>query len=401
MALDEFLLWVNGEVATTRRPRVTSKPSRPSPSTFKMGGSQSKDTDQTLTSMIDDATGTKFIYVPFKSGGEAAVQLAGGHIDSNTNNPNENIGQWKAGMVKPLCVFSPKRLARGSEGHADHGLVRHSDMQGSWHPGRSVPACRAQSGCPPDVPAERGGVLRGAEESQRDAGVEGIYRAHFADRALSDRRGTASVHRPTTRRRRTRCSSGKAGSFASCGEPSRRSLIAPARSTRSSGGDDVMTSRFAGRDRDCDRDCGPRRSLRRRAARSNTASAGASAGPEPGTFPFYVGLLVVAASVGNLVEPGAAPRRGAAVRRRVAGRARIAAFLLARWCFRRRFAFPWPLRCEGALSHLRHAVAGRLSVAAFGDRRRCGTSVVLLSRARAGVQGAAPKGPLEAALRLY
>ncbi len=51
--------------------------------------------------------------MPFKSGGEAAVQLAGGHIDSNTNNPSESIGQWKGGLVAPLCVFSAKRLAPG------------------------------------------------------------------------------------------------------------------------------------------------------------------------------------------------------------------------------------------------------------------------------------------------
>ena len=88
---------------------------------FKMGGSQSKDTDQTLTSMIQDATGAKFIYVPFKSGGEAAVQLAGGHIDSNVNNPNENIGQWKAGMVKPLCVFSPAAPAPRAKVFEDKG----------------------------------------------------------------------------------------------------------------------------------------------------------------------------------------------------------------------------------------------------------------------------------------
>ncbi len=83
------------------------------PMGFKMGGSQSKDTDQTLTMMIQEATGAKMIYVPFQGGSAAAVQLAGGHIDSNVNNPNENIGQWKAGQVKPLCVFSPVRLAKG------------------------------------------------------------------------------------------------------------------------------------------------------------------------------------------------------------------------------------------------------------------------------------------------
>jgi tripartite-type tricarboxylate transporter receptor subunit TctC len=111
LALDEFLLWVKGDApyadAKSYLEAVKAKPMG-----FKMGGSQSKDTDQTLTSMIQDATGAKMIYVPFQGGSAAAVQLAGGHIDSNVNNPNENIGQWKAGQVKPLCVFSPARLAK-------------------------------------------------------------------------------------------------------------------------------------------------------------------------------------------------------------------------------------------------------------------------------------------------
>ena len=114
LALDEFLIWVNGNSpyndAKTYIDAVKAKPG-----SFKMAGSQSKDTDQTLTAMIQDATGAKWIYVPFQGGGAAATQLAGGHVDSNTNNPNENIGQWKAGQVKPLCVFSPVRLAKGKE----------------------------------------------------------------------------------------------------------------------------------------------------------------------------------------------------------------------------------------------------------------------------------------------
>ena len=63
--------------------------------------------------IISEATGAKFTYIPFKSGGDAAIQLAGAHIDANVTNPNENIGQWKANMVRPLCVFSPNRMAAG------------------------------------------------------------------------------------------------------------------------------------------------------------------------------------------------------------------------------------------------------------------------------------------------
>ena len=98
LALDEFLIWVNAK--SPYKDAKSFIEAAKKPEGLKMGGSQSKDTDQTLASMISAATGAKFTYIPFKSGGEAAVQLAGGHIDANINNPSENIGQWKASMVR-------------------------------------------------------------------------------------------------------------------------------------------------------------------------------------------------------------------------------------------------------------------------------------------------------------
>ena len=98
---------------------------------LRMGGSQSKDVDQTLTSLISEVTGAKFTYIPFKSGSEAAVQLSGGHIDANTNNPSENLGQWKANMVRPLCVFSAKRVPAGPKVTKDMG----------WS---DIPTCKEQ-----------------------------------------------------------------------------------------------------------------------------------------------------------------------------------------------------------------------------------------------------------------
>jgi tripartite-type tricarboxylate transporter receptor subunit TctC len=135
MALDEFLLWVNAK-APYKDAKSYIEAAKAKPETLKMGGSQSKDTDQTITSLIEEATGTKFIYVPFNGGGTAVVQLAGGHIDSNTNNPNENVGQWKAGMVKPLCVFSPTRLQAGPKVTGDMG----------WS---DIPTCK-EAGIPVD-----------------------------------------------------------------------------------------------------------------------------------------------------------------------------------------------------------------------------------------------------------
>ncbi|HET9751026.1 MAG TPA: tripartite tricarboxylate transporter substrate-binding protein, partial [Casimicrobiaceae bacterium] len=133
MAVDEFILWVNGK-SDFKTAKAYIDAAKAKPDTLKMGGSQSKDTDQTLTSQITAATGAKFLYVPFKSGGEAAVQLAGGHIDSNTNNPSESLGQWKGGLVTPLCVFSAKRLAAGPKITATMG----------WS---DIPTC-AESGIP-------------------------------------------------------------------------------------------------------------------------------------------------------------------------------------------------------------------------------------------------------------
>ncbi len=109
MAVDEFLLWTYQD-APFKDVKSLIESARAKNGAFKMGGSQAKDTDHILTKEIERATGVQFTYVPFKSGGEVAVQLAGAHVEANTNNPQENIGQWRAGKVRPLCVFSPQRL---------------------------------------------------------------------------------------------------------------------------------------------------------------------------------------------------------------------------------------------------------------------------------------------------
>ena len=125
--------------------------------------SQSKDTDQTLTSMITAATGAKFIYVPFKSGGEAAVQLAGGHIDSNVNNPNENIGQWKAGDGARRCASSApsgwpraRRSPRTWAGPTSRPARKPASPSSSYQMPRTV---WLPAGVPADAVAFYAGVL--------------------------------------------------------------------------------------------------------------------------------------------------------------------------------------------------------------------------------------------------
>jgi tripartite-type tricarboxylate transporter receptor subunit TctC len=119
LASDEFILWVNGKSDFKTAAEFIAKAK--DDAGMKVGGSQSKDVDQILTSMINDATGSKLGYIPFKSGGEAAVQLAGEHIAANVNNPSENLGQWQAGMVKPLCVFKGEKLKGDGKVAGDMG----------------------------------------------------------------------------------------------------------------------------------------------------------------------------------------------------------------------------------------------------------------------------------------
>jgi putative tricarboxylic transport membrane protein len=120
MAQDEFLLWVKQD-APYQSVGEYLKAVAAKPGDFRMGGAQSKDTDEVLTRMIEKAAGVKFTYIPFKSGAEAAVQLAGGHINSHVNNPSESLGQWRGGTQRPLCAFSPQRLPKGPKITATEG----------------------------------------------------------------------------------------------------------------------------------------------------------------------------------------------------------------------------------------------------------------------------------------
>ena len=110
LALDEFVLWVNADSPyKTVAELVTAMKAAP-PGQFKMGGTGSKQEDQIITVALEKATGTKITYVPYKGGGEVAVQLVGKHVDMTVNNPIEAVAQWRAGSLRPLCVFDSKRL---------------------------------------------------------------------------------------------------------------------------------------------------------------------------------------------------------------------------------------------------------------------------------------------------
>jgi len=142
---------------------------------FKMGGAQSKD-HRRNPHPHDRQDGQGEIRLhSFKSGAEAAVQLAGGHIDAHVNNPSESIGQWKGSTQRPLCAFSPQRLPDGPKVTATQ----------NWH---DIPTCvesglaisanssnPARSGCRERWTADQATFyIDLMKKVQAHAGMEGI-----------------------------------------------------------------------------------------------------------------------------------------------------------------------------------------------------------------------------------
>ena len=198
MALDEFVLWVNADKPyKTAKDYVDAVKAAPN-GTFKMGGTGSKQEDQIITVALEKATGEKITYIPYKGGGEVAVQLVGNHVDSTVNNPIEAVAQWRAGKLRPLCVFDAKKL--------DYNDKIAGDM--AWD---DIPTCKSQGldveylmlrgfFMPPGVHQGAGRLLRRpVQEGARDAGVEEADERRRVQPDLHDRRRIRQVGRRTRR----------------------------------------------------------------------------------------------------------------------------------------------------------------------------------------------------------
>jgi len=110
LALDQFVLWVNAESPyKTGKDYLAAVKAAPD-NTFKMAGTGSKQEDQIITVAMEKVAGKKFTYVPFKGGGDVAVQLVGKHVDSTVNNPIEAVAHWRGGKLRPLCVMDDERM---------------------------------------------------------------------------------------------------------------------------------------------------------------------------------------------------------------------------------------------------------------------------------------------------
>ncbi len=105
LALDQFVLWVNDESPYKTAKAYLDALKSGADRNMKMGGTGSKQEDQIITVMLEKVAGKKITYIPYKGGGDVAVQLVGKHVDSTVNNPIEAESHWRAGKLRPLCVM--------------------------------------------------------------------------------------------------------------------------------------------------------------------------------------------------------------------------------------------------------------------------------------------------------
>ena len=125
LALDQFVLWVNADTPYKTAKDYLDAVKAGGPNKFKMGGTGSKQEDQIITVAIEKAAGTKFTYVPFKGGGDVAVQLVGKHIDS-TRQQSDRGGRAVARRVAAAAVrVRQRRDAVQGESHRHDVLERH------------------------------------------------------------------------------------------------------------------------------------------------------------------------------------------------------------------------------------------------------------------------------------
>ena len=130
MAQDSFVLWVNAKAPYKTAGDFMEAAKKASPP-MKIGGTSSKREDNLIVFAMEQAIGTKFAYIPHSSGGQTSTQLSGGHIEASTNNPAEDVANWRGGATRPICVFSEQKMTYTDKVAGDM----------SW---ADIPTCKSQ-----------------------------------------------------------------------------------------------------------------------------------------------------------------------------------------------------------------------------------------------------------------
>jgi putative tricarboxylic transport membrane protein len=110
LAYDDFLVIVKADSPYNSMKDLVAG-AKKNPGQLKVGGTHAPGVDAVIAFLIEKETGTKFNYIPFKSGGEVMVALLGGHVELAMANPGEALAQMEAKKVKVLGATTSQRLS--------------------------------------------------------------------------------------------------------------------------------------------------------------------------------------------------------------------------------------------------------------------------------------------------
>jgi len=108
MALDEYVLVVKKGSFKDLDDFIAK--AKEKPDTISIGSSGTANEDHMCYGLMNKYMGASLKYVAFNGSGDVMTALLGGHLDAGIFNPNEFLGQYKAGEVVPLATWSTERL---------------------------------------------------------------------------------------------------------------------------------------------------------------------------------------------------------------------------------------------------------------------------------------------------
>lgn len=135
-AFDQYLLMVKADSKyKDMKSLIDDAKSKPA-KTITAGGTQLGSADSICIYLIEKATGVKFNFIVFNSGGEVNTALLGGKVDIAVTNPGEALELAKAGKVRNLGVFADKRL----DGAADVPTMKEQGVDAIYVQNRGLVA---------------------------------------------------------------------------------------------------------------------------------------------------------------------------------------------------------------------------------------------------------------------
>lgn len=109
LSLDQFLIIVHAD-SPYKTIQDLVNAAKANPEKINFAGTGVGAPDSLLLALLEQATGTKFNYISFQSGGEVNTALLGKQVDVATANPTEVISLIEGGQIRALAVAGEERL---------------------------------------------------------------------------------------------------------------------------------------------------------------------------------------------------------------------------------------------------------------------------------------------------